>query len=276
MRPKQVEKEAEERDSVENEPAATKIAEMGSRPKKQYRKRDPLADYNTPPVAAENQADGPSNKPKIRRDPLADYNKPPVAAENQADGPSNKPKKRRDPLADYNKPTVTKSSAAENQADGPSNKPKKRRDPLADYNKPPMPKAPDTEIKRTRPNPLAKPKPKPTTAREKNHQPASSNGPACSKKTTTTTTTTTVGEKGRVVKANAAGSKSNRTETLNNTPAASRQSAEPNRQSPSRGGETTFLCYFCSKTKDVKDRHPGRLNTCTQCHASYMAQVAGR
>lgn len=244
MRPKQAEKEPEERDSVENEPAGTKMAEMGCRPKKQYRKRDPLADYN----------------------------KTPVAAENQADGPSNKPKKRRDPLADYNKATVPQSSAAENQADGPSNKPKTRRDPLADYNKPPVPKAQDVEIKRTRPNPLAKPKP--TTARDKNHQPASSNGPACSEKTTTTTTI--VVEKGRVGKANAAGSKSNRKEALNNRPATSRQSAEPKRQSPSRGGETTFLCYFCSKTKDVKDRHPGRLNTCTQCHASYMAQVAGR
>ena len=243
------EKEAEERGPVENELAVTKIAEMDCRPRRQYRKRDPLADYNKPPV------------PKSS------------AAENQADGPSDKPKKRRDPLADYNKPPVPKSSAAENQADGPSDKPKKRRNPLADYNKPPVLKSSVAEIKRTRPNPLAKPKP--TTAGEKNHQAGNSNGPACSKKTTTTTTTT-VGEKGRVGKPNAAGAKSKQTEALNNTPTTSCQSTEHTYQSPSCGGETTFLCFFCSKTKDVKERYPGRLNTCTQCHAYYMAQVARR
>lgn len=241
------EKETEGRGPVEKEPAVTKIAEMDCQPRKQYRKRDPLADYNKPPV------------PKLS------------APENQADGPSNKPKKRRDPLADYNKPPVPRSSAAENQADGPSDKPKRRRDPLADYNKPPVLKSSVAEIKRTRPNPLAKPKP--TTASEKNHQAGSSNGPAFSKMTTIATT---VGEKGRVGKANAAGTNSKRTETLSNTPTTLCQSTEHDYQSPSCGGETTFLCFFCSKTKDVKERHPGRLNTCTQCHAYYMAQVARR
>lgn len=239
------EKETEGRGSVENEPAVTKRAEMDCRPRKQYRKRDPLADYNKPPV------------PKSS------------AAENQADGPSNKSKKGRDPLAYYDKPPVPKSSAAENQADGPLGKAKKRRDPLADYNKPPLLKSSVAEIKRTRPNPLAKPKP--TTAGEKNHQAGSSNGPSCSKKAATT-----VGEKGRAGKADAAGAKSKRIEPLNNTPTTSRQSTEHNYQSPSCGSETTFLCFFCSKTKDVAERYPGRLNTCSQCHAYYMAQVAGR
>lgn len=246
------EKETEGRGPVENWPAVTKIAEMDCRPRKQYRKRDPLADFNKPPV------------PKLS------------APEDQADGPSNKPKKRRDPLADYNKPPVPRSSALERQADGPSDKPKQRRDPLADYNKPPVPKSSAAEIKRTRPNPLAKPKP--TTAGEKNHQAGSSNGPACSKKTTTATTTSTVGEKGRVGKANAAGANSKRTDTgNNNTPTTSYLSAEHDYyKSSSCGGETTFLCFFCSKTKDVKERQPDRLNTCMQCHAYYMAQVARR
>lgn len=243
------EKEAEERGPVENEPAVSKIAEMDCRSRRQYRKRDPLADYNKPPV------------PKSTS-----------AAENQADGPSDKPKKRRDPLADYNRPPVPKSpSAAENQVDGPSDKPKKRRDPLTDYNKPPVPKSSVAEIKRTRPNPLTKPKP--TTAGEKNHQAGSSSGPASSKKTTTTT----VGEKVRVGRPSAAGAKSKRTEALNSTATSSScQSTEDNYQSPSCGGETTFLCFFCSKTKEVQERYPGRLNTCTKCHAYYIAQVASR
>lgn len=209
------EKETEERGPVEIEPAVIKITEIDCRPRKQYQKRDPLADYNKPPVP--------------------------------------------------------KSSAAENQADGPSNKLEKRRDPLVDYNKPPVLKSSVAEIKRAQPNPLAKPKS--TTAGEKNHQHGISNGSACSKNKTAATT---VGEKGRVGKSNATGAKSNRTEALNNTPTPLRQSAEPNPQSLSCGGEPNFLCFFCSKTKDVKERHPGRLNTCTQCHAYYMAQVAGR
>ena len=205
------EKETEGRSPVENEPAVTKIAEMDCRPRKQTRKRDPLADYNKPPV------------PKL------------PSPENQSDGPSDKPIKRRDPLADYNKPPVLKSSIA--------------------------------EIKRTRPNPLAKPKP--TTVGEKNDHAGSSNEPGCSKKATST-----VGENGRVGKANSVGSKSKRTEGLNNTPTTSCQSTEHDYQSPSCGGETTFLCFFCSKTKHVKNRYPDRMNTCTQCHADYMAQVA--
>lgn len=209
-------KETAGRSHVENEPAVTKMAEMDCRPRKQHRKRDPLANYNKSPV------------PKL--------------------------------------------PSPENQSDGPSDKPKKRRDPLADYNKPPVPRSPDAETKRTRPNPLAKPKPT-TAAGEKNDQAGSSNEPGCSKKVATST----VGEKGRVVgKANAAGAKSKRiTEGLNNTtPSTSYPSIEHDYQSPSCRGETTFLCFFCSKTKDVKDRYPDRTNTCTQCHAYYMTQVA--
>lgn len=210
------EKETEERGPVEIEPAVIEITEIDCRPRKQYQKRDPLADHNKPPVP--------------------------------------------------------KSSAVENQAGGPSDKLEKRRDPLlVDYNKPPVLKSSVAEIKRAQPNPLAKPKS--TTAGEKNHQHGSSNGSACSKNKTATTT---VGEKGRVGKSNTTGAKSSRTEALNNTPTPLRQSAEPNPQSLSCGGEPNFLCFFCSKTKDVKERHPGRLSTCTQCHAYYMAQVAGR
>lgn len=146
----------------------------------------------------------------------------------------------------------------------------RKRDPLADYNKPPVPKSSAAKIKPTRLNPLEKSRP--TTVGEEKHQPGSSNGPASSNKRTTT-----VGEKGPGEKPNAPAAKSNLTEGLNNASAASsHQLAESIPQSPSCGGETTFLCFFCSKTKAVKDRHPGRSNTCAQCHAYYMAQVAAR
>lgn len=146
----------------------------------------------------------------------------------------------------------------------------RKRNPLADYNKPPVPRSSVALTKPTRLNPLEKSKQ--TLAGEENHQPESSNGPASSKKGTTT-----MGEKVPVGKPNAPGAKSNLTEGLSNTPAASSpQLAESNPQSLSCGSETTFLCFFCSETKAVKDRYPGRSNTCVQCHAYYMAQVAAR
>lgn len=211
MRPKPAEKDGEETGSADSEQAATKIAEMIYQPRKQYRKRNLLTDYNKPPLG--------------------------------------------------------KSPAAENQGYGPSNKPGGRRNPHADYNTPPVPSPTATEIQPARSNPSARSKP--ITAGGENQQPGSSKKP---------TTTTTLGDNGPEGKPIEPGAKSKLTEGLNNTPAGiSRQSAESNpRPSSSRGVETTFFCFFCSGTKSLKDRHPGRSNTCAQCHAYYMAQVAAR
>lgn len=50
MRRKTVEKEAEETDQTEHDPTAANIVERDCQPRKKYRKRNPLADYNKPPV----------------------------------------------------------------------------------------------------------------------------------------------------------------------------------------------------------------------------------
>lgn len=87
-----------------------------------------------------------------------------------------------------------------------------------------------------------------------------------------------MGPKKQVGKPRALKPKSTLTEGLNATASAasSSQLAEPNPQTPPPGDETTFLCFFCSTMKDVKDRYLDRKNTCVQCHAYYMAQVSAR
>ena len=234
--------------SVENEPAAAKIAEMDCQPRRKYRKRDPLADYNKPPVRETSAAE----IQPARLNPLEKSKTTTTGEENNQPESSNGPassKMSTTTMGEKNQPGSSNGSAS----------PKKSTTTVGEKKQPGSSNGPASSKKST------------TSVGEKS-QPGSSNRPASSKKPKTT-----VGEKRRIGKQNAPGAKSNLKEGLNNLPSASLpQLAKSNHQSPSCDGETTFLCFFCSETKAVKDRHPGRSNTCAQCHAYYMAQVAAR
>lgn len=234
--------------SAENEPATAKIAEMDFQPRRKYRKRNPLADYNKPPVRKTSAAE----IQPTRLNPLEKSKMATTGEENNQPESSNGParsKKSITTVGEKNQPGRSNGSASS----------KKPTTTAGEKNQPGRSNGPASSKEST------------TTVGEKS-QPGSSNGPASSKKATTT-----VGEKRRVGKQNAPGAKSNLKEGLNNIPSASLpQLAKSNSQSPSCDGESTFLCFFCSETKAVKDRHPGRSNTCAQCHAYYMAQVAAR